>query len=367
MGFWTVSQGYNGTLTHQAEWGQALDFVISDDEHNTYQYPGTLPEHFYCYNKPVLACADGIVEQIVNHVDDNPIGSVNLTENWGNTAVLRHAVGLYSKVSHLKKNSIKINPGDAVKQGDMLGLCGNSGRSPEPHLHFQIQATPYIGSKTLAYPFAYYFNRNPQINSLESYKIPTEGKVVSNPQINQSIKKAFDLQPGYTAKLVSEQGITENWEVFKDVLGQSYLCSKNTGAVAYFINNGTMFYFTSYYGSNHSLLYYFYLAAYKIVFSDAEGVVADDQLPLQVMENKPLLWLQDFLAPFYRFINISYQSSALIQKKGLSIGAKQYLEITGKKSQTMEAVVNIDQGNLQAFSINIKGHHIKVQWDTKNI
>ena len=26
-----------------------------------------------------------------------------------------------------------------VKQGDLLGLCGNSGNSSEPHLHFHIQ------------------------------------------------------------------------------------------------------------------------------------------------------------------------------------------------------------------------------------
>lgn len=26
-----------------------------------------------------------------------------------------------------------------VKQGDLLGLCGNSGNSTEPHIHFHIQ------------------------------------------------------------------------------------------------------------------------------------------------------------------------------------------------------------------------------------
>jgi urea transporter/murein DD-endopeptidase MepM/ murein hydrolase activator NlpD len=367
MGFWTISQGYDGTVTHRGEWGQALDFVISDDEQNTYQYPGTLPEHFYCYNKPVLACGDGSVELVVNHVEDNVIGDVNLKENWGNTVVIRHAEGLYSKVSHLKKNAIKVKPGDMVKQGDLLGLCGNSGRSPEPHLHFQLQATPYIDSKTLAYPFACYFSRHDNKTSLESYKIPAKGVLLSNPEINQSIKKAFDLQPGYTAKLSSEKGVAEDWEVFKDALGQSYLYSKNTGAAAYFIYNGIMFYFTSYYGDKHSLLYYFYLSAYKIIFNDAEDMVANDQLPLHLIANKPLLWLQDLVAPFYRFINISYQSNCQPQKNGLSIGAKQYKEIAGKKTQVMEAIVNIDQGSLQAFSITINGDHIKAQWDIENI
>ena len=30
-------------------------------------------------------------------------------------------------------------PTEWIKQGDLLGLCGNSGNSTEPHLHFHIQ------------------------------------------------------------------------------------------------------------------------------------------------------------------------------------------------------------------------------------
>ncbi|UOE51233.1 urea transporter [Mucilaginibacter sp. SMC90] len=366
MGYWTVSQGYNGNITHKGEWGQALDFVITDDEQKTFQYPGTLPEHFYCFNKPVLACADGIVEHIVNHVEDNDIGDENLKENWGNTVVIRHAERLYSKLSHLKKNSIKVKPGDSVKQGDLLGFCGNSGRSPEPHLHFQLQATPYIGSKTLRYPFAYYFNKKGNQNSLESYAIPDENDVVCNFEIDTSLKKAFDLQPGFVAKLITENGITEDWEVFKDTLNQLFIYSKTTGAVAYFVNNGPMFYFTSFYGDRTSLLYYFYLAAYKVIFNDAGYIQACDELPLPLTNSKIMLWLQDFAAPFYRFISVKYQSSIQAKKTGLNIVSTQYQEIAGKKNPLSEATVFVDHGNLQGFVININGQHIKAQWSTEN-
>jgi len=366
MGYWTVSQGYNGTITHKGEWGQALDFVITDDEQKTFQYPGTLPEHFYCFNKPVLACADGVVEQVVNHVDDNDIGEENLKENWGNTVVIRHAEGLYSKLSHLKKNSVKVKPGDTVKQGDLLGFCGNSGRSPEPHLHFQLQATPYIGSKTLPYPFAYYFNKKDNKSSLESYAVPQENELISNPEINVSLKKAFDLQPGFVAKLTAENGVTENWEVFKDTLNQSYIYSKTTGAVAYFINNGTMFYFTSYYGDKTALLYYFYLAAYKVIFNDTAYIQANDEFPVPLTNNKILLWLQDFTAPFYRFISIKYKSGIQAKKTGLNIVSKQYQQLAGKTMPLAESTVFVDHGSLQAFFININGQHIEAQWSTEN-
>lgn len=366
MGYWTVSQGYNGAITHKGEWGQALDFVITDDEQKTFQYPGTLPEHFYCFNKPVLACGDGVVELVVNHVEDNDIGEENLKENWGNTVVIRHATGLYSKLSHLKKNSIKVKPGDVVKQGDLLGFCGNSGRSPEPHLHFQLQATPYIGSKTLHYPLAYYFTKKDGQTSLESYSIPNENELISNPEINAPLKKAFDLQPGFVSKLVTENGGTEEWEVFKDDLGQSYIYSKTTGAVAYFINTGTMFYFTSFYGDKTSLLHYFYLASYKVIFNDAGYIQANDEFPVPLTHNKTLLWLQDFIAPFYRFISIKYKSGIQVKKTGLNIVSKQYQEIAGTTMPLTESTVFVDHGNLQAFVININGQHIEAQWSTEN-
>ncbi len=366
MGFWTVSQGHNGAITHKDDWAQALDFVIRDEEENTFQYPGTLPEHFYCFNKPVLASGDGIVEVVVNNIEDNAIGKTNLKENWGNTVVIRHAAGLYSKVSHLKKNSVKVKPGNVVKQGDLLGLCGNSGRSPEPHLHFQLQATPYIGSKTLSYPFANYISRTGNKNSFLSHSIPAENDLVGNPEVNAGLKKAFDFQPGYHLQIAADNGITEGWEVFKDTLGQSYIYSKTNGSAAYFINNGTLFYFTSFYGDKQSLLYYFYLTAYKIIFNDDETMVVNDTLPLHISDSRLLLWLQDLIAPFYRFFCIRYKNSNLITKTGLNIQASQYRKMAGKETQLMEATLCIDHGRLQGFDINIKGKQIKAQWSTEN-
>jgi urea transporter len=366
MGFWTVSQGYDGAITHKNDWAQALDFVISDDEQNTYQFPGTLPEHFYCFNKPVLACGDGVVEVVVNNIEDNAIGKENLKDNWGNTVVIRHAAGLYSKVSHLKKNSVKVKVGDLVKQGDLLGFCGNSGRSPEPHLHFQLQATPYIGSKTLRYPLAYYINRNNNKNDFKSYTVPTEGDLVGNPEINSSLKKAFDLQPGYRANLKTDDGSTEQWEVFKDVLGQAYIYSKTTGAAAYFINNGTLFYFTSFYGDRKSLLYHFYIAAYKVIFTDDDTLTISDVFPLYMSQNKVLLWLQDMVAPFSRFFCVVYKINLQSDKSGLNIIARQLQKMAGKETLLTESTVCIDHGNLQSISIKYGSKQIKARWSIEN-
>nr|WP_294790051.1 urea transporter [uncultured Mucilaginibacter sp.] len=367
IGTWTVSQGYDGGITHQDEWGKALDFVITDADNKTYSDTGTRAEHFYCFNKPVLACAGGIVEEVVNHIDDNPIGTVNTGQNWGNTVVIKHVAGFFTKVSHLKKHSVKVKIGDYVNQGDLLGLCGNSGRSPEPHLHFQAQITPYIGSKTLAYPFAYYISDNAGTQKLNSFQIPAEGTKVQPVDINTQLKQAFTWQPGYSAILTGSDGKTERVEVFTDAYNHTYLVSKETGASIYFINNGTTLYFTGFYGSKRSLLYYFYLAAYKVVFTADNNIIAHDVYPLQVKSFGAGLWIHDLIAPFYQFIRYSHQSHSDYSQQQLVITAQGYKEISGIKKQVMDANILIADNTLKSFMINLNGESTTVQWQTENI
>ena len=154
LGEWRCTQGYaDGGPTHRGPWGQALDFVVADAEGRTYQGSGLRLSDYYCFDKPVLAPADGVVEAVVQHLPDNAVGEVDTRHNWGNTVVLRHRPGLYSQLSHLRAHSVRVQPGQAVRRGEVLAACGSSGRSPEPHLHFQLQAAPAIGSPTLPYPF----------------------------------------------------------------------------------------------------------------------------------------------------------------------------------------------------------------------
>jgi len=202
MGSWKVSQGYDGAITHQNDWAQALDFVVEQDD-KTYQFPGTLPEHFYGYNKPVLAVADGVVTEVADGIQDNPIGGNNLLQNWGNSIVIKHLNGLYSQVSHLKKGTAKVKKGDSVKQGTIIGYCGNSGRSPEPHLHFQMQTTPFIGSKTLKYPFSF-FEENPSTQTFKNFAVPAENSVVKTVLLNADLKQAFTFEPGFNAKITTD-------------------------------------------------------------------------------------------------------------------------------------------------------------------
>ncbi len=359
MGAWTVSQGYEGEITHKGDWQHALDFVLKDIDDKSYELPGIKPEDYYCFNKPVLAAGDGIVHEVISHIDDNVIGQVNLQQNWGNTIVIKHTEHLFTKVSHLKKNSIKVETGDVVKQGDIIGLCGNSGRSPEPHLHFQVQCTPYIGSKTLAYPFAYYASENNA--KLNTFQIPVEGETVQKPEINAYLKNAFHFQPGYIGTVTTDNGEKETWEVFTDDFNATYFYCRENQAIAYFVHNANVFYFTRFYGDRKSILFLFYQAAYKIDYS-AHAVM--DQYAADPERFKPSLWLQDLLAPFFIFTHYLYSNHILYKNDGLSIHIEAKKQVFNQDKIFMNAMICLDSKGITEMQIEQGNQKLKVKWET---
>ena len=364
MGEWMVSQGYDGTITHKGDWSKALDFVVLDNEMKTYRFPGNLPEHFYCYNKPVLSPADGIVEEIIDHIDDNEIGGNNTQQNWGNTIVIKHREGLYSKLSHLKKHSFKVAKGAYVKKGELIAHVGNSGRSPEPHLHFQIQATPYIGSKTLTYPISFFTVRENGNTVLQNFSTPKEGSFVSNVNANVQLQHAFNFQPGFVLKVNAEKFQEEEWEVCTSIYNETYLYCASQNAFAYFINNGNAFYFTNYFGKKNTLLFSFYEAAYKVLLSSQSKINVKDYFPVNVFSVSVVKWLQDVLAPFFIFIRMRFESEVkqddgLLNSGNISFTSVKILELFGKNKQQSTATVNIENGQLSSFIIQTNNQTIQ--------
>lgn len=318
-GEWKVTQAHNGKITHKGDWRHAWDFEIVDETHKYFTGSGLTCSDYYCYSKPIIAPAAGWIEQIQDFVDDNKIGDVNTEKNWGNTIIIRHTDLLFTKISHIKKESFKVNIGDYVKKGDIIANCGNSGRSPQPHLHFQLQATPFIGSKTLDYPLGHYILHNGADFELRSYCKPAEGEVISNIERNPSLYKAFHFIPGQIIgfELFNEEEIkikSYSWEVQVDIYNQSLIYCETTGSKAYFYNDGEFHYFTSFEGNKKSLLYYFYLANYKVMTAFYKDLKINDLYPLNNTGNNLVLILQDFIAPFYIFMKSKYQLNYVSKK-----------------------------------------------------
>ncbi|WP_260858538.1 M23 family metallopeptidase [Fictibacillus phosphorivorans] len=119
----------------------AYDLVIVKDG-QSYRGTPTLNEDFYAFNKEVVAPCDGRVVKVVNSIVDNEFGSTNVSNPEGNYVIIQHANDEYSLIAHFKQNSIVVKDGQMIKQSQLVGYCGNSGNSSEPHIHFQVMNSP---------------------------------------------------------------------------------------------------------------------------------------------------------------------------------------------------------------------------------
>ena len=117
----------------------ALDLLGVGEDGKTQQGDGTRNEDFYAFGRELSAPAEGTVIEVIDGVRDNNPGSMNPYSALGNCVVIQHREGEVSVLAHLKQGSIVVKVNDNVKRGQLLGKCGNSGNSSEPHLHYHLQ------------------------------------------------------------------------------------------------------------------------------------------------------------------------------------------------------------------------------------
>jgi len=117
----------------------AFDLLIFDQMGKTHKADGKKNEDYYAFGKEIIAPCDAEVVLVVDGVKDNIPGEMNTFHTGGNTIVLKTVNDEYLYFCHFKHQSIAVKEGQHVKQGQLMGLCGNSGNSSEAHLHFHIQ------------------------------------------------------------------------------------------------------------------------------------------------------------------------------------------------------------------------------------
>ena len=137
----------------------AIDFVPVD--HGGRTAPITLgsllrpepPERFPGFGRPIRSPADGVVVAVHHHAPDHPsfrglpaVGyaltqrrraAAGWVELAGNHVMVETREGPVVAVCHLQRGSVEVQLGQRVGRGDVLGRCGNSGNSTEPHVHLQ--------------------------------------------------------------------------------------------------------------------------------------------------------------------------------------------------------------------------------------
>ena len=179
-GIWIVGNGGRDASknNHRGPDGNGpKDQMFAYDFIREHKGKGKNLEDYEAFGLEVIAPADGSISQVINGSMDNPVGDRDLYVIPGNRIVIDHKNGEWSMLAHLKFNSIKVKVGDKVKQGDLLGLCVNTGNTSEPHIHYQLQdnALPH---KATGLP-AQFAKINVNGELKENYE-PERGQRVSN-------------------------------------------------------------------------------------------------------------------------------------------------------------------------------------------
>ena len=115
---YTVVQGYNGSFSHQSDFSRyAIDFDL---------HPGDT----------VCAARGGVVVGVIEGYD---IGGNNRKYRpYANYLSIYHEDGVITQYVHLLKDGGLVQLGDTVTRGQPIGICGMTGFSSSPHLHFNV-------------------------------------------------------------------------------------------------------------------------------------------------------------------------------------------------------------------------------------
>jgi hypothetical protein len=137
----------------------AVDLIQVGSDGLAYRGDPSHNENWLCYGAELLAVADGVVVEVRDGIPENvpleaPAVPMTLDTVAGNYVLLDLGNGRYGGYAHFIPGSIRVQPGDRVRRGDVLGLLGNSGQSSAPHLHFHVTNGPsFLGADGVPYAF----------------------------------------------------------------------------------------------------------------------------------------------------------------------------------------------------------------------
>lgn len=134
----------------------AIDWFLLDAEGRFARGDQDDVSNWHGYDADVLAVADGVVAATRDDVSesdslsDHPEHS--LEDASGNYVVLNLGHGRYAFYEHLKPGSIRVEPGEQIRRGQVIGSLGFTGSSTGPHLHLHVaDADSPLGAEGLPF------------------------------------------------------------------------------------------------------------------------------------------------------------------------------------------------------------------------
>lgn len=267
FGEWSVYQAFDDEWTHKGNYRHAYDFVKMK-EGKTFENDGLYLEDYFAFTQPVAVPVNGYITAVRDDLADNLLGEVDRVNNWGNYIIIKSDYGFYVQINHLMQYSLQVQVGDYVSSGTIIAKCGNSGYSPQPHIHIQVQETPLLGGFTKPFVFSEYIQKG----SYELHTLPDKNSFVEAITIDKSIQSRFlfvlDDVYSYDVYKDEQKIAVVIFTVKMDESGEFYLCDEQKNKL-YFYNDNQQFYFYKYKGKASYLKEFFRLAP-RILFVNKE-------------------------------------------------------------------------------------------------
>ena len=134
----------DGTL-HVGE-RYAIDFVGLDGENRLFDGPSRELSSYGYFGEPVHSATGGRVVEVLDDQPEQVPGilpsGLSLEQYGGNFVTVRVDRDHFALYAHLQPGSVRVERGDRVRPGQVLGLLGNTGNTDAPHLHFQVMDGP---------------------------------------------------------------------------------------------------------------------------------------------------------------------------------------------------------------------------------
>ena len=125
----------------------AIDLARIDDRGRYREGPRDQADNWFAWGAEVRTPVEGRVVAVRDDLPDNRLRADGGIEpaagaseaRLGNHVVVELAPEVFLLLAHLQQGSVRVEPGDRVWAGALLGRIGISGESTWPHLHVQLQ------------------------------------------------------------------------------------------------------------------------------------------------------------------------------------------------------------------------------------
>lgn len=313
VGRWRVTQAFDGLHTHRAAWRHGLDLEAVDEDGFVFRGSGAANEDFYSFGLPVFAPLAGRVVAVVAHLPDSPVGEADPEHPFGNTVVLWHGGLAYTALSHLQRGSVVVEPGMEVLPGAVLGRVGSSGRSPSPHLHLQVQASPEVGAPTVPWTLLHWLMPDADGRArYETHGLPPEEAVVESllPSPTLSAALAFPLGQRWRFLVRTGDGreVEETWSAALDFESRLWLVSAPSGARLRLWRSPFVVLAEDYEGPADTALRRLYEALPRVPLADRDGLRWRDRLPADTALSWGGRLVADVLRPFVTLARLETES-----------------------------------------------------------